>query len=515
VRETTLGRLGADAALVLASRLLAAVALLALTPLIVAQLGKDAYGVWIVASAATGLVGLVDVGIAPAVSRVVAARAARGEHGAVGAVASTAALTSVALNVPLIAAGWLLAPLLAGLLDVPAALHHDATSALRLVAFTFCATTLAAVYEGVLIGLRRFHALFAVRVTYVAGFVAGALAALRADAGVVALVASQAAAMVLALVVGLAVCGPAARPSRRRAFSRPLLRELLRFGLPQQGTRIAFAGAMHYERLLVGVLVGAAAAAEYGAASTVVAALGALLAQASIVLVPALTRVHAHAPAELEQVFRRAATAFTAVAAGAFGALAAVASPAIAGWLGEGFGASARSLQILAVGFLLWAVANAGFALVQALGRPTLEVRGAAVVVLVNVTVTTTLLVLAGSRGIAFGTSAALALGAVVFWATAAARVPQLHGWVALIGRPLALAALLAAVLALANGLLVPVARMDRLADLALAAGEAGLFAAAYAAGLVRLGVVPRDWRARLSRRRAPVAAAATDPKAV
>ena len=495
----------------LASRLLAAVALLALTPLIVAELGKDAYGVWIVASAATGLVGLVDVGIAPAVSRVVAARAARGEHGAVGATASTAALTSVALNVPLIAAGWLLAPLLAGVLELPAALRDDATSALRLVAVTFCVTTLAAVYEGVLIGLRRFRALFAVRVTYVGGFVVGALVALQADAGIVALVASQAAAMALALGVALAACGPAARPSRRRAFSRALLRELLRFGLPQQGSRIAYAGAMHYERVLVGVLIGAAAAAEYGAASTVVAALGALLAQGSIVLVPALTRVHARTPAELERVFRRATTVFAAVAAGVFGVLAAVASPAIAGWLGEGFGASVRSLQILAVGFLLWAVANAGFALVQALGRPALEVRGAAVVVLVNVTATTTLLVLAGSGGIAFGTSAALALGALVFWAAAAARVSQLRGWAALIGRPLALAALLGVALAVANELLVPVERMERLADLALAAGEAGLFAAAYVAGLVRLGVVPRDWRTRLPLRRAPVAA---DPEA-
>jgi O-antigen/teichoic acid export membrane protein len=491
VSELSIRRVGTNAGLVLLSRVVAAVTLVGLTPMIVTTLGKPGYGVWIIVSAATGLVGLVDVGIAPAVSRVVAFSLARGERAAVRSTAATATLMAVGLGVSIVVVGWPLAPALARLLGAPAALRQDAAEALRLAFATFGITTLSGVYEGVLIAQQRFQMLLAVRMTYVAGFATGAVVALQTGQGIVGLAASQAAAMGLALGVGVAACRSSFGPRRSQLFSRSSLRQLLRFGLPQQSSRIAYASALHYERLLVGGLIGASAAAEYGAASTVVAALCSLVAQATTVLVPALTRVHARDPEALEAAFRRAAVPFVAGAAGVLAAVAALAAPIVAGWLGPGFPATARYVQILTLGFLLWAVVQPGFALVQTLGKPGLEARGAGVVVLVNAIASGTLLAVFGAGAIAIGTSAALALGALAFWRVASARVRFLH-----VRSPPALAAivlaiLLAIALAAANDLFVPIAQMGRPVVLALAAGEAVVFAAAYLFGLVRLGCVP------------------------
>ncbi|MBS1868980.1 MAG: oligosaccharide flippase family protein [Actinobacteria bacterium] len=496
-------RAGGDAALVFLSRALAAVALLALTPFVVAQLGKPAYGVWIVVSAATGLAGLVDVGIGPAVSRVVAAAAARDDAAAIRSTVATALLASFALDLPLLAGGWLLAPVLAGLLDVPAALHDPARDALRLAFAAFALTTLAAVWEGVLVGHRRFRALLGMRVGYVLAFTAGAIATLRGGHGVVGLAASQVGGMALALALGALACRRLLRSPARARPSRASLRQLLRYGLPQQSSRFAYAGAMHYERLLIGIVCGAGVAAEYGAASTVAAALASLLAQSTVVLVPLLTRVHVRRPEALDDAFARALGAVSAIAAGALGALAASAGPLVAAWLGPGFGRTERLMQILAVGFAMWVVAHPGFALVQSLGRPALEARAAGVVVLVNAVATSVLVAVFGAHALALGTSAALTLGALAFWRVAAAALPRASGWRRSLAVPLLTAALLAAAISALNDLVVSTRSLARPEALALGAGEALLFAALYTSALVRAGAIALP-ASRALLRRAP-----------
>jgi O-antigen/teichoic acid export membrane protein len=483
-------RIDGDAALVFLSRAVAAVAFVALTPFVVAELGKPAYGVWIIVSAATGLAGLVDVGIGPAVSRVVAAAAARGDARAIRSTVLTALLASLALDVPLLAAGWALAPTFAGLLDIPPALHDAARDALRLAFAAFVLTTFTAVWEGVLVGRQRFRVLLAVRAVYVLAFTAGAVVTLRGGHGVVGLAASQVGGMALALALGVLACRRVLRRAAGAGPSRASLRQLLRYGLPQQSSRVAYAGAMHYERLLVGIACGAAIAAEYGAASMVVASLASLLAQSTVVLVPRLTRVHVERPDALGDAFARALGSVSAVAAGVLGALAASAAPLVAAWLGPGFAPTARLIQILAVGFALWVIVHPGFALVQSLGRPALELRAAGVVVVVNAVATSVLVGAFGAHALAFGTSAALALGALAFWRVAARRVPETAGWRRTSPAPLLLAAALAAAIAACNDLLVPIASLDRSTALALAAGEALLFAAVYAGVLVRVGAL-------------------------
>lgn len=493
-------RLGGEAALVVASRLVPALALVVLTPLLVDSLGKPAYGVWVIASAATGLVGLVDVGIAPAVSRVVAACAARGDAAGIRTAVGTAALASLALDVPLLAAGWLLAPPAASALAVPDALRDATTQALRLACLAFAVTTLAAALEGVLIGRRRFRALLAMRLVALGTFVAGAVVTVRFGGGVVALAAWQVGGMALSLLVGIALCRRLLAPRRGPLVRRESLRELLRFGLPQQASRIAYASAMHYERIMIGVLIGAAAAADYGVASAVVAALCSLLAQGAIVLVPALTRVSVHDPAALPAAWRRASAGFDAVAAGAFALLAATAAPLVVAWLGHGFGATARAIQLLAVGYALWAIVQPGFALAQSLGRPALEARAAAVAIVADLAGVTVLLALVGAPAVGVGTSLALALGALAFWRVASGRIAFLPGRALAWAPTVAWAALPAALVALANGALVPLDRLGRPAAFALACAEAALLGLVYLGGLTRLGVVPRG----LSRRARP-----------
>lgn len=504
-------RLGGDAALVVVSRLIPALALVALTPVLLDGLGKPAYGVWVIVSAATGLVGLVDVGIAPAVSRVVAACAARGDDAGIRAAVGTAVLTSLALDVPLLAAGWLLAPLVAGRLAVPDALQDPTAQALRLACLAFAVTTLAAVLEGALIGRRRFRGLLAMRLLALGVFVAGAIATVRTGRGVVALASCQVAAMALSSIIGIVLCRAIVAPRRGPLVRRASLRELLRFGLPQQASRIAYAGAMHYERILVGVLIGAVAAAEYGVASAVVAALCSLLAQAAIVLVPALTQVHVRDPEQLPAAWRRASASFGAIAAGAFALLAATAAPLVVAWLGHGFGATVRAIQLLAVGYALWAIVQPGFALAQSLGRPALEARAAAIVIAADLAGATALLALVGAPAIGVGTSAALTLGALGFWRVAPGRIAILRGCALAWAPPVACAALPAALVALANGALVPLDELGRLPALSLAVGEAALLALVYAAGLLHFGVLPRTSFARWLR--LPGAAAA-DPEA-
>lgn len=481
-------RVGANAGMLVVSRVASVVLLLALTPLIVAKLGPAGYGVWVILTAATGLFGLVDVGISPAVARLVSVAAPRNDFSTMRSAIATAACASLLFGTALASVAWYLAPELARLVEAPPRIARHTAEALRLAVVAFVFSNLAAVFEGALIGQQRFHALVVVRFAYIALFAAGSVVMLQAGAGIVGLAGSQAVAMGVATVMSLVVVNHSVRLVDRISVTGAALRQLLRFGLPQQLSRIAYAGALHYERLLIGFILGAAVAGEYGAASVVVGSACSLLSQSTVALIPALSEIQVQRPAGLMNAFLKAAAVFTALAVGLIGVLGGTAAPALGGWLGTEFMQADRHLQVLSVGFLMWAIAHPGFALAQSLGHPRLEGRAAAVVILVNLLTTTALLTIFEERGIALGVSLALTLGAAVFWRSFLRRQAlPLRLLVRRVTPAVVTGGVLAFAFAFANDVLVKPNGFSRMEMIFVAALEAGLFAAVYLGVLRRL----------------------------
>jgi O-antigen/teichoic acid export membrane protein len=490
------------AALTVGSRAAVLLVLLVSTPFVVAALGPDAYGIWVVVVAIAGLYGVVDGGFAPALGRLVAAALARDDRTAARELTTTACAANLLLGILLGAIAWLLVPSFAELLGPPPGARDEAELAIRIAVVTGVAVNAAGVLDGALIGLNRIDLLARVRVAYAALLAAQIAVVLARGGGVAALAAAQLAAWTVAIALAAFVT--------RRAFGGPLLvfgalaprriGELLRFGLPPQASRIALIGALQYERLIVAALVGAGAAAGYGVASLLVGGLRALMGQAVLPLLPALTTLATHGERQrLDGEFARSSQRLAVAFAATFGVLAAVAPLAIDAWVGAGFEDAVRYTWILCAGFAVSALATTGYALAQAVGRPGIEAASAGVGTAVYVVAVAGLVAWLGAAGAAIGTTAGLvAGGAYCFVALARGRLARPRVLAAALG-PLVAGAVVALPFALASAWLAEHAAVTRpvAAGLALTlgGGYVGVLAIALAA-TGQLGGV-RSWAAR------------------
>jgi O-antigen/teichoic acid export membrane protein len=317
------------------------------------------------------------------------------------------------------AAAWFVVPVVARHLSLPPDLETDAIHALRAGIAMGVAASLGSAFNGVLIGFARMGWVSVINLASPITFAVVALVVLGSGGNVVGLAVGQ----LVVQLLRLAALAAAARHAHgrgllaARAFMPGRVRELLRFGLPRQLSSISFNLAIQYERLLIGILVGAAAAGTYGPAGFIVGGLAGLLLQAAMPLMPALTDVAVKRGAEgLAAAYATGIRYFAVLAAALFGVLAATATPLVAAWLGQGFGATPRYIQLLAAGFLLRSIAEVGFNAVQAARRPGRESAAAAVAIAVNVVASLVLVAALGADGGAVGTAAALAAGAITFF---------------------------------------------------------------------------------------------------
>lgn len=491
------------AALTVGSRAAVLLVLLVSTPFVVAALGSDAYGIWIVVVAIAGLYGLVDGGFAPALGRLVAYALARDDRTAVRELTSTALAVNLLLGVVPGAAAWLLAPSFVELLEPPSGQWAAAELAIRLAVVTGVAVNTAGVLDGALIGLGRIDLLARVRIAYAVLLGAGIATALALGGGVAELAAAQLAAWAVAIAV--------AAVAARVAFGEPLLApralaparvgELLRYGLPSQASRVSLIGALQFERLIVAALVGAGAAAGYGLASLLVGGLRALMGQAVLPLLPALTGIAARGESDrLAGEFARSSRELAVVFAAAFGALAAVAPLALDAWVGPGFEDAVGYTWILCAGFAVSALATTGYALAQAVGRPAIEAGAAAVATAGYVIAVVVLVARFGAAGAAIGTTAGLVAGGVYcFGALTGARLARPAVLLAPLA-PLATGAVVAVPFALASGWLVEHAGVGRpgAAGLALAIAATYLLALAATLAGTRQLDARHAWRASI-----------------
>lgn|GEM_PF-5089908 len=473
--------------------------LLITTPFVVAELGPSVYGAWVVVVGIAGLFGVVDVGFAPAVGRVVAHSLARHDRDAARQSIATALAGNLAIGTVLGVVAWLLVPTFASAVSSDGVAGLE--TALRLATVTAVLVNAGGVVDGALIGIGRIEALAKARVLYAGLFGAGVAVVLAGDGGLTQLALAQLIAWAIAIAVAgvwlrLAFGGPV---FSLRAMRLGLVGEILRYGAPSQASRLSLIGALQYERVMVGAMIGVTAAAGYGLASLLAGGLRMLLGQAVVPLVPKLTAMSAtEGLAAARRAYEAAMRTYAIVFAGCFGALAAAAPVAIAAWVGPGFEEAARYVWILALGFTVSALATTGYALAQAAARPAIEAKAAAITTVGYGVAVAALLAAFGTAGAAIGTTLGLvAGGCFCFYALARTGTASLPSAMTVVV-PVTVAALVALPLAAGGSALVAGGDLSRpvLALVALAAAVVhlvvfvGVLAAVGCLSLPRLSEV-------------------------
>lgn len=342
-------------------------------PRLIRGLGPERFGVLTLVWLVVGYMGVFDLGVGRALTKLIADRLGQGEVRDMKRLVSTSLALLLALG---LGAGTLLAlaaPILTDtILKIPPALRSDSRGALLLMAGSVPAVLLTAGFAGVLAAYQRFAILNAIRVPVGVFTFLGPLLALQFSNSLVLITAFLLAGRYLACAAyGVACRHVLPSTLRGEAFDRGLVGTLLRFGGWLTVSSVLGPISAGLDRFLVAGVVSLEAVAYYATSQEVVGKLGILALSVSAVLFPAFATSASRDRQTTASLFGRATKYMFLVLVPMVLALVAFAEIGLTLWLGAEFAArSSVILKWLAVAVLLASFVTTLFSLVQGLGRP-------------------------------------------------------------------------------------------------------------------------------------------------
>lgn len=387
-----------------------------LAPIMIAELGLQAYGIYALAltlSFAGGYAALSDLGIEQATVRYVA-EAEGGAPDQLNRIVATTLLFFAGISLPLAILLVLLAPALTDLFSVGPGLRSEAEALFALIAAQLVFEMPARAFTAVLEGTQRFMHYQAVEVGKAVAITGGIVVVLATDGGLreLGIVYAAAAALTLLAYWALAhriVVGLRAGP---RHASRAEFRRLLGYGTSVFAFRLM--GTLHrqMDKVILGVATTPSFVALYEIANKLQLAVAQVHAISTSALLPAAAAARRDA-ALLRDMFVRG-TSYT-VAVGlpvAIGALI-FAEPLLRDWIGREALDAVTTAQLLLAFSIVTVFQNVGTTIVVALGRVRRLLLITVAVTLLNLGLSIALVGRLEADGVALGTLIASACGAV------------------------------------------------------------------------------------------------------
>lgn len=479
---------------------------LVLSPVLLATLGLERFGLWSLLWAIAGSLGMVDLRLAAALTPLVAAAWARQERERVARQVGAAFLFYIAMGlveVGVAVAGVRLPSLVAW---IPEGLREEARFALVAAVVVFALTTVATVFDAVLQGLQRFD--LSSRIAMVVMVARGIVLVLVALGG-----GGLRALLLAEMTVAGAQCLLTARAVRRllpdlrllRAPHGGTLRELAAFGGKLQIAHAGHLVTLHADKFLLSSFLGLSAVAYYELGQKVayvMRGLPLLLISATMPVVSTMeTRGdrerlwHFHLACMRVVVF--AATpllVFTLTGAGHI----------LRAWADVGALEARQAVWLLALGYYLYLLNVTGSVTSVGMRKPELEMRRCVLVGALNLAGSAILIPVVGFLGAPLGTALSLGVGAGYLIRALSAEFRQ-PAWslLSVVRQPAILA------LPAAAGALLVLWMVDGSRGMAVLAlgGSAAVIGAAFVWLGLRHGIFPREWLGGFTVRLRPPAA--------
>jgi O-antigen/teichoic acid export membrane protein len=343
---------------------------LALTPVLVHQMGIERWGLFTLALALVGVFGVFDLGVGAALTRALAARTAERDG---GAQLAGAAITALALISTIVAAiAFACVPwLIERFLNTPPALRAEAVAAFQVLCLAAPMVVVNAALWGALAAHQRFReanlVTIPVSIFYYLGPVLTLLVWQSLVGVVLALVACR-----LANTISYVWLARRDLPGLRPLLPRwSLVGPLVRMGGWMSASGILTQALLYADRFLIGALLTLAAVAFYATPLDLVMRMWILPVAVAQALLPAMASAYATHATETAALLRRGALLTLGVVLPACLLLVATGPWLLRLWLGAEFAAGGgRVLQILAVGIFFSCAAFSPGALLDAIGRP-------------------------------------------------------------------------------------------------------------------------------------------------
>jgi O-antigen/teichoic acid export membrane protein len=397
-----------------------------LVPLVLGSLGVEQYGLWSIVMALSGYIGLADVGLSTSFVTYIARFLAAGDDDGVNRVLQHGLLFYIGVTIVVICIGIVGAEPLFDLVELPKELYASGKTALLLALVFYGWSSLGMVYASVLGAMQRMD-LYSIyfSISLVVRFLAIAIA-LAMNGGLLGMMTAE----LLVTAAGVPVLVWLARrlfPQIRfrwAGYDGALMKTLLRFGANLQVARLAELVLSHFDKLLLARFYGLAAVSMYDFGSRPAGRLRTVPVTAVSALQPTVSALDARADTErIRAALVRSTRYLALLAVPLFGYSIAFADIILLVWLGPGHEQAARTLQLLSAGFFT-SVLVSGLAFVAlGLGEPEHQMKATLLQSILNVVLSTALVIIFGFYGAVVGTAFASLVGSLLFFRLAGKRI--------------------------------------------------------------------------------------------
>lgn len=348
-------------------------------PIIVATLGAERYGVWILVGQVIGFVALGDLGIANAVGREVARALGEGNEDDARRIVATATTLLTLAGGAVAAVTFGLAPHVPPVLRIPAAHAADARTVFTIAGLSLAAQFPLRVGFGILAGHQRYAAANLSRLASAALTLAGVLglaATRRLDLVSLAALSAIASIVTQAVMLAAALRSVGGRAVDPRGFTPAAARGLASLGASALGMSASSAIYRQGTVIATGILLGTREAGVFGVALTLATHLSALLTELPRPMVTLASermagRDHARLRGDTMLAMHIAMALGTSAAAG----VALYAAPVLrlllarGDWTATEFDAAANALTLMAAGLAIGLPQLVSRAVLQGTGR--------------------------------------------------------------------------------------------------------------------------------------------------
>jgi O-antigen/teichoic acid export membrane protein len=353
------------------------VALVAI-PLLIKGVGTDRFGVLTLAWALIGYLGLLDLGIGRALTKLVAEKLGEGQERQVPVLVWTSLLLMLVLGLVGMGALLLLSPwAVHRALNIPAPLREEALGAFYLLAIAIPFVTGSAGLRGVLEARQRFDLVNAIRIPMGVYTFAAPLVVMRWSTSLVALVGALVVGRIVGWAAHLILCmrsvpGLAAAP----VVSRGVVGPLVRFGSWLTVNGVVGPLMLTMDRFVIGAMVSTTAVAFYATPYEVVTKMWLFTGALSGVVFPAFATSFVRDRVRMSKLFDRAVFSLVVVLLPLSLVVVLFARNGLDLWLGQAFALeSFRVAQLLAIGVFVLGVGSVPCVLLQGVGRPDLPAK--------------------------------------------------------------------------------------------------------------------------------------------
>ena len=350
---------------------------LALTPVLVQQMGIERWGLFTLALALVGVFGVFDLGVGAALTRALSTRIGAGQTAGAAELASAAISGLALLSVLIAGLAFAAMPMLVQrVLNTPPALQEEAVWAFRLLCLAAPLVVVNAALWGALAAHQRFREANLVSIPVAIFYYLGPVLVLLVWQSLVGVIAAL---LACRLANTLCYLWLARRDLPGLGAARPswvLIRPLLRMGGWMSASGILTQALLYADRFLIGALLTLTAVAFYATPLDLVMRMWILPVAVSQALLPAMASAYMTHAAMTAGLLRRGALLVMAAVLPACMVLVAAGPEVLRLWLGAEFAAGGGAvLRILSVGIFFSCAAFAPGALLDAMGRPDVNAK--------------------------------------------------------------------------------------------------------------------------------------------